>query len=149
MHQSTGPALVRHLSLGGEAESGTLGVEDDVLALEEDITQDGEAETRVALNTANASGAALLERGVVDVLARDDGVVGADNNGEFGELGFAGKDVASSGCVVLGALDLLVVGIDDFVIEHDEGGTGVWREVLVDAQTWSICDWMGTHQQYQ
>lgn len=68
------------------------------------------------------------------MLAGDDSVVGADHDGELRELSFAGEDVASSGCVVLGALDLLVVGVDDFVIEHDEGGTSVWREVLIDVQ---------------
>ena len=72
------------LSLSSEAELRTLRVEDHVLALQEHITQDGQSETAVALDTAVAGGAAGRNGSVVDVLARNDGLVVADHDGEGG-----------------------------------------------------------------
>lgn len=113
--------------LGGPAETGSaLGlVEDDESGLEGDVAVDGEADAAVGLEAAEAAGAGLVGGGVVDVLAGDGdgGITGAE--GEVGEVGVAGEDVAALGLVDLGAVDLLVVGVDDGVGEEGEGGAGV------------------------
>lgn len=111
--------------LSGEANLGALGVEDGVLGLQEDVTEDGEAEARVALDTAVAGGAAGGDGGVVDDGAGHDGIVGADGDGEVGQGGGAVEDVAAILRALLSAGDLLVVGSDDIGGEHHEGGAGV------------------------
>lgn len=75
------------LCLGGEAKAGTIGVENDILALEEDVTEDGEAQAGVALDTSEAGGAARLEGSIVDQGAGNNGVVTTNGDGEVGELG--------------------------------------------------------------
>jgi hypothetical protein len=113
------------LCLSGKAEAGALGVENDILALEEDITEDGEANARVALDTTVAGGAASGNLGVVDQLTGDNGIVAIDGHGEVGQGGGTGEDVATVGVAVLGARDLLVVGGDNAGGEQEEGGAGV------------------------
>lgn len=113
------------LSLRSETKTGAIGVEDGILALEEDVAEDREAQARVTLDTAEAGGAARGERGVVDQVAGDDGVVAADGNSEVRQGGGAGNGVATCGRVLLGTGDLLVVGGDDVVVKHHQGGAGV------------------------
>jgi hypothetical protein len=113
------------LSLSSKAESWALGVKDDILALEEDITKDRESDAGVALDTTEAGGAAVGDGGEVDVFTGDDGVVAVDDGGEGGESGGAGEDVAAVGGAVLGPGDLRVVVVDDAVVEQEEGGAGV------------------------
>ena len=139
----------RRLCLGSEAEAGSaLGaIEDDVLALEEDVAVDGEAELGIGgLDTAKAGweqvsaieskhfggfkGAeltlrAFLKGSEVDELAGDNGLVVADLQGEGGKGGAAGESEAALLRVVLGALDLLVVGLDDVGGHEHEGGAGI------------------------
>lgn len=55
-----------YLCLGGKAKARALRVENDVLALEEDITKDGESNSRVALDTAVARRATSRDRSIVD-----------------------------------------------------------------------------------
>ena len=83
--------LVYDLCLSGKAEAGALGVENDILALEEDITEDGEANARVALDTTVAGGAASGDRGVVDQLTGDNGIVAIDGHGKVGQVAEQGK----------------------------------------------------------
>lgn len=113
------------LSLGGEAKTGAVGVKDNVLALQENVTEDGEVQAGVALDTAEAGGAAVLERSVVDQGAGNNGVVAANGDGEVGESGGAGDGVATSGGVLLSAGDLVVVVGDNVVGEQQEGGASV------------------------
>jgi hypothetical protein len=113
------------LCLSGKAEAGPLGVENDILALEEDITEDGEANARVALDTTVAGGASSGNLGVVDQLTGDNGIVAIDGHREVGQCGGTGEDVATVGVAVLGAGDLLVVGGDNAGGEQEEGGAGV------------------------
>jgi hypothetical protein len=117
--------VVHHLFLGSEAETGSRGIEDDVLALQEDITEDGESNASVALDTTKASRAALLGGGVVDQVTGDNSVIARDGDGEVGELGRAVESVATSLLVVLSTIDLLVVGRDNIVVEEKESGAGV------------------------
>jgi hypothetical protein len=114
------------LCLSGKAEAGALGIENDILALEEDITEDGEANARVALDTTVAGGAASGNLGVVDQLTGDNGIVAIDGHGKVGQGGGTGEDVATVGVAVLGAGDLPVVGGDKAAVEQEEGGTGVY-----------------------
>ena len=114
------------LSLSSEAELRTLRVEDHVLALQEHITQDGQSQTAVALDTAVAGGAAGRNGSVVDVLARNDGLVVADHDSEVRKVSRARENVATSFIALLGAGNLLVVGGNDLIVEEDEGGTGVY-----------------------
>lgn len=116
------------LSLGSEAKAGAVGVEDDVLALQEDVTEDGEAQAGVALDTAEASGAARLEGSIVDQGARNNSLVAANGNGEIGELGGAGNGVATGRGVLLGAGDLAVVVRDHVIGEQEQGGASVYME---------------------
>jgi len=113
------------LSLRSETKAGAIGVEDGILALEEDVAEDGEAYARVALDTAETGGATWVEGGVVDQVAGDDGVVAANGDGEVGQLGGAGDGVAASGLILLGTRDLLVVGRDNFIGKHHQGGAGI------------------------
>ena len=54
--------------LGSEAQLWAAStVEDDELALEEDVTEDGEANAGVGLNAAEAGRAACVGGGVVDI----------------------------------------------------------------------------------
>lgn len=122
--------LTLHLCLRGKSESGTISVKHNVLALEEDVAEDGLADALVGLNAAEAVVRTVASRGVVDQAAGDNGGVAVDDRGEAGELRVAGEDVAASLGVVLGSLDLLVVGFDDIVGEEEEGGTSVlWEHV--------------------
>ena len=115
-----------HLCLGSEAKTRSLGVENDVLALEEDITEDGEANARVALDTTVAAGATSRDRCEVDVLAGNNGVIAIDGHGEVRQSGAAREDVTTSRAAVLGARNLLVVGGDNRAIEQEESGTGIY-----------------------
>lgn len=96
------------------------------MALKEDISENRESHALVALDTAEASRGALADGGVVDQASGDDGLVAVDDGGEGGEVGGAREGVAALLLVVLGALDLLVVGADDVVGEEEEGGAGVF-----------------------
>lgn len=114
-----------HLCLRGEAESGALGVEDDVLALEEDISEDRKAQTRVALDAAVAGRAAVSDGGVVDVFTGNDGIVASDDGSERRKFGGAGEDITTVLVAVLGSGNLAVVFGNNAVIKQEEGGAGV------------------------
>lgn len=126
-----------NLSLSGESQLRALRVEDHVLALQENITQDGQSQTAVALDTAKAGGAASRDGSVVDVLARNNGLVVANHDSEVRGVGRARENVATGFLALLSARNLLVVGGDDFVIEEDEGGTGVYT--LVSKEVDKLC----------
>lgn len=110
------------LSLGGETELVLLGIEDNVLGLEEDVTEDVDTNVTSGLETTEAL-ATLL--GVVEVLAGNSGGVRANGDLEVRESGRAVKDPATLGLGVLGTADLLVVGGDGAVVQEEQGGTGV------------------------
>lgn len=110
----------------GETEPGGAGtVEDNVLALQEDVAEDVEANAVARLDTTEASGATGLDGRVVDVLSRDALLDAVEDEGEVGEGGRAGEDVAAVGGAVGGTRDLGVVGLYDRVREVEKGGTGV------------------------
>lgn len=132
-----GSISLRDLCLGGEAKTRSLRVENDVLALEEDITEDGEAKARVALDTTEAGGAASADGGVVDERSGNNGVVAIDGHSEVRQTGRAREDIATSRVAVLGTGNLSVVGGDNRVGEQEKGGTSIYdskRSVL--NKTW-------------
>lgn len=96
---------------------------DDVLALEEDVTDDGETDALVTLDTTEA-GAAASGR-VVDVVARNGALDAANDEGEVGQGGGAGEDVAAVARAVLRILDLLVVGTNDVGRQVDKSSASV------------------------
>lgn len=121
-----GVISLRDLCLGGEAKTRSLRVENDVLALEEDITEDGEAKTRVALDTTEAGGAASADGGVVDVLSGNNGVIVTNGDSEVRQISRAREDVATLDLAVLGSSNLFVVGGDNRVREQEKGGAGIY-----------------------
>ena len=121
-----GVISLRDLCLGGEAKTRSLRVENDVLALEEDITEDGEAKTRVALDTTEAGGAAGADGSVVDVLAGNNGVIVTNGDSEVRQISRAREDVATLDLAVLGSSNLFVVGGDNRVREQEKGGAGIY-----------------------
>lgn len=115
-----------HEGLGRKAQLGVgVSIEDDELALEEDVPEDVDADAGVGLDAAEAGRAARVGGGVVDVRARDGGVIAADGEGDGREGGATRVGVAALGLVVLGAGDAAVVGSDDGVVEEEQGGAGV------------------------
>lgn len=123
-------ASALHQGLGRKAQLwASAAVEDNELALEEDISKDVDADAGVGLDAAEAGRAARVGGGVVDVRARDGGRVAADGEGDGWESGAAGVGVATLGLVVLGAGDATVVGGDDAVVEQEKGGPGVGNSV--------------------
>lgn len=121
-----GTISLRDLCLGCEAKARSLGVENDVLALEEDITEDGEAKARVALDTTEAVGAASADGGVVDVLSGNNGIIVTNGDSEVRQISRAREDVATLGLAVLGSSNLAVVGGDNRVGEQEKGGASIY-----------------------
>lgn len=117
----------RDLCLGGETKTRSFRVENDVLALKEDITEDGEAKASVALDTTEAGGATRVDGSVVDEASGNHGVVATDGHSEVRQVGRAREDIATRRVAVPGALNLSVVGVDDRVREQEKGGTGIYN----------------------
>ena len=119
--------LGRDTGLLSEAQTGRAGgnVVDHVLALEEDVAEDVQAEVVVGLDAAEAGAAAGRDGRVVDVLAGHGLGDAADGDGEVGEGGRAREDVAALALVELGAADLGVVGPGDGSVDVDQGGASV------------------------
>jgi hypothetical protein len=118
-------SIISSLFLGSEAETRTLRVENNVLALKEDITEDGESNARVALDTTVAGGATGGNRSIVDQRARDHGIIATNGDSEVGQSSGAREDVATNRVAVLGARDLLVIGRDNRVVEQEKSGTSI------------------------
>ena len=114
---------IYHLRLLSKANLRTSAVENDVLALEEDITKDGETDSGVALDTTEAG--TITVGSEVDVSARN-GVDGATNlNTKVRESRGAREGIAAGALAVLSTLDLSVVGRDDVVVDVEERSAGV------------------------
>lgn len=120
-------------ALASPAETRAAGglVEDNESGLESDVTEDGEADVRVGLDTSEAVG--VVDGGVVDVLTGDGDLSITDTEDEVGGSGRAGEDVSTLRAVDLSTGDLLVVGSHDGVGEESKSGTGVGDTVEVGA----------------
>ena len=126
--RATSPMLKRTYplcGLGGETDTRcALGlVEDNELTLEENVTEDGDANTVAGLDATEAIRSP--SSCVVDVFTGNDGLVRTDTEGEVRESGRAGENVSTQAWFVLGSLDLLVVGGDGVIGYKKEGGSGV------------------------
>lgn len=119
--------LNRDTSLLRESEAGGAGrnIVDNVLALEEDVTEDVEANAIVGLNSTEACAGARGERSVVDELARHGLGDAADGDGEVGQSSGAREHVATLCVVDLGTGDLGVVRLCDRGVDVDQGCAGV------------------------
>jgi len=115
-------------------------VKDNKLALEEDITPNGETDAGVRLDTTKAGSPRSVNGSVVDVVTWHDGLVGADAEGDAGESGAAGIGVATLSGVERGAWDLGVVGLNNSVGEVEEGGSGVGDGINADALERRVAD---------
>lgn len=113
------------LSLRRKSKTRSLSVENDILALQEDVSEDGELHAQVVLDTTKAGVRAVGHGGVVDVLAWNDSLVAVDVDGEVGEVRVTGEGPAAYQDVVNGTGHLEVVLNDDEGVDHDEGGTGI------------------------
>jgi hypothetical protein len=111
------------LLLGSESNLGTLRVEHNVLALEENVTEDGQTDARVGLET--TVGVAGVNSGKANVISGNGSGVVTNLEGQIGGSGAAGENVTTLGRVVLGTINLLVVGVDNAVVEEEQSGTGV------------------------
>jgi len=100
-------------------------LENNILALEENVAEDAESNARVGLNTSEARRAAVLHGCVVDVLSGDALLDAAEDESEVRESSRAREDVAAIGVAILGARDLCVVGADDRGGEVEEAGACV------------------------
>ena len=114
-------------------------VENNELALEEDIAEDGEADTRVGLDPAEASGAGAIGGGVVDVRAGDGGLVAANGEADVRKSGAAGVSVAALLLVILSAVDTAVVVRDDIIVDEEESGSGV-GDGVADSASIGVAD---------
>lgn len=112
-------------SLLGKSEPWAIAAQlvNDVLALEEDVTEDAEANTVVGLNTTKAS--AITNGRVVDVLAGNGLLDATNSDGEVRKGSSAREDVATLSSIILRTADLGVVGTDNGSVGVDESGAGV------------------------
>lgn len=108
---------------GSKAQLRSIIGEDNILRLQEYVTQDATADVTSTLKTAKASpffgcGHIVYQR------SRDDGRVLLDLKGEIRELGITGEDVASF-VAALSTLDRVPVSSDNAVLKEHQRGTGV------------------------
>ena len=119
-------------------------MEDDELALEEDVAVDGEGQAVGALDAAEAEGGGLEVVGVgggeLDDVAGDDGAVAADAGGERGQLLVAVEDVAANAGAVLRRGHLRVVRGYDGVREQQQGGAGVGDGLVGHGHSLAVTD---------
>ena len=97
----------------------------NILALEEDVSKDAEADPVVRLDASEARRAARLHRRVVDVLAGDAELYAVEGEAKVWGRGRAREDVSAVGRAVGSAGDLCVVGFDDGGGQVQEGGARV------------------------
>lgn len=100
----------------------SLGVKHDILALQEDVAEDVDADSTAALETTEARAPLLLE---VDQGARDDGIVAVNSEGQVWERSIAGEGVAAGAGIVLSTRDVAIVVVHDVVGEKKESGASV------------------------
>jgi hypothetical protein len=101
----------------------TARLEDDVLALKEDVTENAEADALVGLDTTEAS--AVADRSVVDELAGNGLLDTADGDGEVRQSSGAREDVTTLGRRVGRSANLGVVGADNSGVGVDESCASV------------------------
>lgn len=118
--------------MGSEAKLGAVGVKHHVLALQENITEDREANTSVRLKTTKAG--AIAGGAVVHQGAGHGSSVSADSNAEIGQSSRAREDVSASVVVILSSTDLGVVLGDNGGIKKKQSGTSISNSVETSAR---------------
>lgn len=102
------------------------------MALQENVTEDGETNTRVGLDTSDAGVVSRIS--VVDQRTGDSGSVRADGNAEVGKIGRAVKDVTTGIVIILCATDLRVVSRNDTIIKKKQCGSGISNSIKASAR---------------
>ena len=141
--RATSPMLRRAYplcGLGGETDTRcALGlVENNELTLEENVTEDGDANTVAGLDATEAIRS--TSSCVVDVFTGNNGLVRTDTEGEVRESGRAGENVSTLTFVIFGSFDSLVVCGDGVIGYKKEGGSGVSDGVKAGGLEWSTAD---------
>lgn len=121
------------LGLGSKAKLGPTGIEDDVLALQENITKDREANSSVRLQTTKAG--SIARGAVVHQRAGHGGLVATDANAEIGKGGRAGEDISTGVVVILSTANLRVILRDNGVVEKQQSSAGVGNSVETGARS--------------
>lgn len=114
---------VQYLRLGSKAKTRPRSIEDNILALKEDVTEDGETNARVGLDT--TEGLSVANVGETDIFTGHGGGVVTNGNRKVREAGRRRENVATLAGVVRSSIDLLVVCIDNAVIKEKEGSTSI------------------------
>ena len=118
----------------------TRPIKNHKLALEENIPKDIQADALTRLDAAEARRPAVVNRRVVDVRARDRGLVGADLEADVRQGCAAGVGVAALGLVELGAADGVVVGGYNGVVDEQQSGARVGDGVDAVAVDGAVAD---------
>jgi hypothetical protein len=116
-----------HTGLLREAELGRVAAHlvDNVLALEEDVAEDVDANVGAVLDAAEACRRAIRDWGVVDVFTRDCLLHTANRDAEVRECGAARENVSALCRVVLSSADFCVVGLENGGVDVDQSCAGV------------------------
>lgn len=119
------PSSCNLLSSETDSWSASADIVDSKDALKEDVTEDGESNTSVALNTTVALSPGVVDWCVVDQAAGNGESLAANCDVEVGESCAAGEDVTTLARRVGGAGDLSVVCGDYSRWEVEERSAGV------------------------
>lgn len=122
-HQGSPSHHLEHLRLGSKPKLGPRSIEDNILALEKDIAEDGETNARVGLDTTVCL--AVANRLEADIFAGHRGSVITNGDRKVRGSGRRWEDVATLAVVESSSIDLLVVGVDNAVVKEKESSTSV------------------------
>ena len=103
----------------------SVAVEDNELALQENVTEYAESNPRVALNATEACLAASIDRREIDEGARYGSTVPADAESDIWKTAAAGESVSTL-CRVIGCVwNSAVVGGHNWVVNKEQGGSSI------------------------
>lgn len=118
------PSTLRADLLRRPSQAQVSDIEHDELRLEDDVAEDGKADSSTALHAAETL-ALHAARRVVHVAAGHGAAIVARAEGPVRQVGVAVEDVAAGRLGVARARDLVPVGGDDVVREEEESGSCV------------------------
>ena len=97
------------LSCEAESRGAATVIKDGVDSLQEDVTEDVEANASVGLNSTEAAGSRVVDRRVVDICAWNGKSLTTDRNIEIWQTGLAVEDVSTLRLIDLRTRNLAVV----------------------------------------
>jgi len=117
---------VSDLLLTESDSRGALGsVEDDILALQEDVAKDCIPDTGIRLDTTEAGRGATRDRRIIHIRARNSTSLSANYDREIREVSVAWECVATLGIIIDRAVNLVIVSGNDVVIDEKERSASV------------------------